>query len=262
MTDTRYNAILSKGQGMIPETITLLKHWQPGMSTEQLCSMVIRDGVIPRATAYRVSDIVKRVFAARYLRNDGLVARWLKTMVDRDFAQQKLGQLFLIYTARENLILHDFICEVYWPQYAAGATAVFTQEAIDFFKSATAAGKIPKKWSDGVSRRLARQLLGCLSDFKLTGDYRNGRRLFLPFMPLAATSIFLAHEIHFTGASDNVILTHPDWRLFGLESHSVLEELRKVAGEGRFIVQSSGDLLRVSWGCKSMEECIDVLTQG
>jgi hypothetical protein len=76
MTDGLYNVHLAKGQGMIPETVVLLNLWQPGVSATELRNKVIASGLLPKATAYRASDIVTRVFAPRYIGDDGTPAKW------------------------------------------------------------------------------------------------------------------------------------------------------------------------------------------
>jgi hypothetical protein len=60
--------------------------------------------------------------------------------------------------------------------------------------------------------------------------------------------------------SDAKILTHSDWELYGLSSSDVLNELRRLATQGGFIIQV-GDIVRISWSCKTMEECLDVVAQ-
>ena len=121
MTEELYNVHLAKGQGMIPETILLLNLWRPGVSALELRNQVITEGLLPKATAYRTSDLVRRVFVQRYLAENDTPAKWLKKLVGGGWQGEKLSQLFLIYTVRANLILRDFIAEVYWPHYRAGA---------------------------------------------------------------------------------------------------------------------------------------------
>lgn len=257
MTLNPYTVGLAKGQGMVSETATLLRAWQPGMKPADLRKMVVEAGLLPKATAYRVSDIVTRVFAPRYLRNNSEPALRLKRLVELELQKDKLAQLFLIYTARANLILHDFIREVYWKHYHAGARQLHRQEALDFLRSARATGRIPKQWSDAVSVKVTRYLLSALTDFKFTRDLPKGRREILPFTLFTSTTVYLAHDIHFRGVSENSILEHPDWSLFGLDRAGVVQELRKASDEGHFIVQYSGDLLRISWKYKTMEECLE-----
>jgi hypothetical protein len=98
---------------MIPQTVPLLSVWQPGVPALELRDKVITEGLLPKATAYCSCDLVRRVFARRYLGEDDAPTRWLKKLVSRGWQGDKLSQLFLIYTARANLILRDFITEVY-----------------------------------------------------------------------------------------------------------------------------------------------------
>jgi hypothetical protein len=261
MSATReYNTALCKGQGMLPETIRLLQVWEPGMSATQLAEKVRSQGLIPKATAQRVSDIVSRAFAPRYLDNNGQAAGWLRSLVQRGLSLDRLSQLFLLYTAREHLILYDFIREVYWPRYSAASKFLFREDSVNFIKSAQAGGRIKTRWTEGNNVRIGRYLLAALSDFKLIGEPQGDRRPILPFTPLASTVIYLAHELHFAGVGDGQIINHTDWEVFGLSSSDVLNQLRRLSGQGRFIVQA-GDIVRISWSCKTMEECLDVITQ-
>ncbi len=256
-----YDVMLSKGQGMPSETILLLKAWQEGMSAAELKNYVIANGLLPKATSYRTSDLVMRMFAPRYLSNGGTAAKNLKRLLAFGFSSERMLQLFLIYTARTHLILADFITEVYWPHYNAGARLLQRKDALDFIESARADGHLRKNWSDAVKLRMTRCLLSALTDFKLTRDLPQGRREIVPFNIKPTTTLYLAHETHFAGLNDHTVLDNSDWKLFGLDRQGVLEELRKVAAEGHFIVQSSGDLLRVSWKYKKMEECLDGIAQ-
>ena len=256
-----YTVGLAKGQGMPSETIQLLKAWQEGMSAVELKRHVITEGLLPKATNYRTSDLVSRVFAPRYLANGATAAKNLKQLLALNFPADRLLQIFLIYTVRANLILRDFITDVYWPHYNAGSRVLQRQDALDFMKSARAAGHMPKNWSDAMKTKMTRYLLSALTDFKLTRDMPQGRREIVPYNIQPTTTLYLAHEAHFAGLSDHAVLDHADWKLFGLDRQDVLEELRKVADEGHFIVQFSGDLLRVSWKYKTMEECLDGIAQ-
>lgn len=258
--EREYNTALCKGQGMLPETLRLLQVWEPGMSSQQLAEKVRSQGLIPKATSQRVSDIVNRAFVPRYLGKDGQPAGWLRALVQRGVGVERLNQLFLLYTAREHLILYDFIREIYWPRYSAGAQFLFREDSVNFIKAAQATGRIKTRWTEGNNVRIGRYLMSALCDFKLIGDPQGDRRPIVPFTPLASTVIYLTHELHFSGVSDAQILNHTDWELFGLSASDVLNELRRLSGQGRFIVQV-GDIVRISWSCKTMEECLDVVAQ-
>ena len=256
-----YTVALAKGQGMISETILLLKTWQEGMAAADLRRKVIAEGLLPKATNSRAADLVSRVFAPRYLGNGASAAKQLKRLVELGVPADRLRQLFLVYTVRANLILRDFITDVYWPHYNAGSRVLQKQDVFDFLKTPQATGKMPNKWSDGVRLHASRDVLSALTDFKLTRDMPQGRREIVPFSIQPTTTLYLAHEAHFFGLGDHAVLDHADWKLFGLDRQGVLEELRKVAAEGHLIVQFSGDLLRIAWKYKTMEECLDGIAQ-
>ena|GEM_PF-2334255 len=98
-----------------------------------------------------------------------------------------LRQLTLIYTARANLILHDFIREVFWLKYASRAGEVTKQDACDFIEKAVSRGALKKPWSDSMVERVTRYLLGTLVDFELIASNQFGQR---PIKEECATSEF------------------------------------------------------------------------
>lgn len=254
---------------MTQETIILLRTWEPGMSSTQLANRVVASGVLQRATAKRAGDIVKEVFSGRYLVDNARPARQLKLIVEQygentvknKIAVSWIQQLFLVYTARANAILHDFICNVYWRKYEVGAAFITKQDALSFIDEAVLSGHIPRRWSDSMMARVSGYLLGCLADFDLLGPLHNGKREIRHFTIGKPALLYLIHDIHFSGYSDNSILEHPDWCLFGLDRRSVVHEIERLSFDGHFIMQYAGDLLRITWKYKSIEECINVITE-
>jgi hypothetical protein len=75
------------------------------------------------------------------------------------------------------------------------------------------------------------------------------------------TALYLVHELHFGGVGDQGLLNHRDWRIFGLEPYEVLQQLRAVAARGRFVVQHSGQILRIAWGFHTMEDFLNAAAQ-
>ena len=72
---------------------------------------------------------------------------------------------------------------------------------------------------------------------------------------------FLAYDLHFSGLGDNKVISHPDWGLFGLEREDVLDELKRQALKGWFIVQSAGTASRIGWQYETMEAVVDALAR-
>ncbi|MFA7369137.1 MAG: BrxA family protein [Kiritimatiellales bacterium] len=255
MIEKTYTADLSKGQGLIEETAAILRYWQPGMSLQELKDGVLQQGVISKATAIRVNDIVGRIFASRYLSGKAEAAANMKQLVELGVPLKELTQLFFVYAARWHDILHDYVIDVYWAKYSAGASEITKQDALDFIERAKNTGRVSPPWSESTTVRMARYLGTAMLDFGLAGKDHSGCRDMRPFAVSRLTALYLAHEIHFTGVSDSSILDHPDWELFGMDPMDVKHELERVSG-GHFIVQFSGDLLRISWKYKTMEEAI------
>jgi|AntAceMinimDraft_8_1070364.scaffolds.fasta_scaffold00500_10 hypothetical protein len=260
MTGKQYTAELSKGQGMIEETIALLNCWEPGMTVSQLKEKVRQNGIIDRATALRVEDIVGRLFALRYMGDDGGAAKNLKLLLNLDVPVSALTQIFFLYTARAHVIFHDFVCDTYWGKYSAGATYITRQDALGFVERAKNVGLIDPPWSESTTVRIARYLGTALMNFGLAGKDRSGKREIQSFTINNLTTLYLAHSLHFTGISDNGILESRDWKLFGLEPMDVYRQLARISGN-HFIVQFSGDLLRMSWKYKTMEDALRAIVE-
>jgi len=256
--DRDYTTELSKGQGAVSETLTLLEYWEPGVDAGELTERVMEAGALGRSTATRTRDLITRVFARRYLADDGRPAYVLKSLQGR-VSLSTLKQFMLVYTSRQHDILHDFITEVYWPKYGAGAEEIGRDDARSFIEEAHAMGIIEPAWSETMVVRVSRYLVGALADFGLLEEGRQSTRQITPFYVENPLVTYLAHEIHFDGYNDNSILEHPDWGLFGLMQEDLVRQLEQVSSEGHFIVQYSGELLRISWQYESLGECLDAI---
>ena len=252
-----YSAELAKGQGSIPEILTLLEHWEPGMSSQSLVKMAVEHGLLARSSAMRAKDLVTVVFARRLLADDGRPAADLKYLVERGADRALVRQLILLFTARRQPVIRDYVVDVYWPRAATGTMTIGREEADKFLEDAASDGRISPRWSELMTERVARGLNGTLADFGLLEGHRKSIRTIRPYTILYGTALYLAHEVHFKGYSDTSILESPDWKLFGLERPAVLQRLEQAAQGGHFIMQYAGDLLRIAWRYDSMQDCLD-----
>lgn len=241
------------------ETRQLLELYECGMSVPELTDRALESGRFPLVTARRLRNVVVECFAPRYLRTQDS-AMMLKRLAPA-LTRSEFNQLLLIHTARANLILADFIREVYWPRYSAGRDVLTLDDARDFVIDAVREGRTAKPWSDTTVRRVATYLLGCCVDYELLG--RNGRRP-RPIQPLRLhnkVAAYLAYDLHLKGLGDNQLLAHEDWCLFGLETRDVREQLKRLSLDGYLILQSAADVIQIGWTYKSMEKLTDVLTR-
>ena len=260
-TALHYTTNLSKAQGMVAETFELLELWEPGMTVGELKARVRATGALGKATQVRVDDLVGRAFAQRYLIDGGKPAQWLRYLLLKRVSRGLLRQLILIYTARANLILHDFMREVFWLKYLSPAGEVTKQDARDFIDRAVNRGALEKRWSESMVERVTRYLLGTLADFELIASNHFGKRQIRPLFIMPETIVFLAYEMHFAGIEDQDIVRCRDWALFGLSPADVIASLEKAATQGHIFIQHSSALVRVEWKYQNMEDMLDALTQ-
>ena len=256
-----YTTGLQAGLGLIHETTTLLDYWQFGMGAAELYCVALEAGAFPNISARRLRNIVTEGFAPRYLRGDGPPALYLQQLKSA-LPSAELAQIYFLHTCRANRILGDFVRAVYWDRYASGAEAVRKADAAAFIARAIDDGKTAKRWSESTVNRVSAYLIGACHDYGLLGKAtRQGRRI-LPFGIAPAVSTYLAYDLHLHGASESCILLHEDWELFGLAPDDVRDELKRLALRGQLIVQSAASVTRISWTWRSMQQVVDVLTEG
>ncbi len=256
-----YTTQLQAGLGLIHETRILLEMWRPGMSAGDLYKSALHSGEFPNVSARRLRNIVVECFAPRYLLEGGKPAQYLKQLI-KSLSTTEITQLFFLYTSRANLILADFVRDVYWERYAAGDDLVRNDDVKAFIQRGIDDGKTAKRWTENTVKRVASYLTGCCADYGLLGKRTLEGRRIVPFRVELRVAAFLAHDLHFTGLGDNTVTSHKDWKLFGLTRNDVREEFKRLSLRGYFIHQSAGDVTHIGWKYKRMEEFIDVLAEG
>jgi hypothetical protein len=259
--EKNYTTQLGAGLGMIPETMDLLRLWEQGLSPAQLSQRAVETGLFSRATARRARNLAVEMFAPRFLDKDGTAACRIKFLLEHQFPYDALVQLFFLQTARAQQIFADFVLDVYWPKYSAGALTVNKDDAKAFIHRACDTGIIKKKWSESVVDNVAGYLVGCCIDFGLLGQGKRTERPIKRFSIRPDVALYLVHDLHFAGLSDMAVITHHDWRLFGLEVQEVIHLIQNVSHDGHLLIQSGADLVQISWKYRTMEDCLNALTQ-
>lgn len=253
----KYTTQLSAGLGLVEETKKILSIYSPGMSVSQIHESALSSGLFPMVTARRLRNLIAECFSPRFLKTD--TAKYLK-IINEIVTPICLKQLFLIYTALANQILYDFIIEVYWTKYSGGQDSIHIEDAREFVKEAVNQGKTTTIWSDTTITRVSSYLVGCCSDYGMLSSERLSERNILSFRIEDYTILFISYWLHFKGLGDNSILNHEIWMLFGMDSNNVRQEIKNISKNGWMIVQSAGDIIRISWNYKNMEEVLDVIT--
>ena len=253
-----YTTQLAAGLGLTEETKLLLSLYEPGMTTTKLYDLALSSGLFPMISARRLRNIIAECFSPRYIKTNAAI--YLKPIVI-GLPSSALSQILLIYTAQANIILQDFILDVYWDRYSGGRNTISTDDAKDFVTHAVREGKSQKSWSGSTIKRQSSYLIGCCADYGLLSSNRSTTRTIQSVRIHELTVLYLAYKLHFEGFGDNALINHTAWKLFGLDVFDVREELKRLAKNGWLIVQSAGDVTRISWQLKNMEEVIDVIVE-
>jgi hypothetical protein len=256
-----YTIAISKGSALLEETKALLRAWRPGESTREFRDRVLREDVLGRMTARRAADIVSRVFARRFLRPNDRPAFLLKRLLAKKQSGQLFTDLCLLYAARNDDLIRDVIAHVYWPALSEGRLTISPPYLVEFLRQAERDGRMPEPWSEQVKLRVARGLLKAVADFGLLRETARGRRELVHFRPTDRTIVYLAHDLHFAGHTDAGVTHCKDWALFGMGAGDVLSALDRLSGEGWWLAQVAGSLVRITWKYAEMEEVVDAIAR-
>jgi hypothetical protein len=257
----RYSTMIAKGAAMIEETRRLLEHWRAEENLDDFARRVQRDGLLGNATAYRTRDLVRRVFARRYLRPTDKPARILKAVLSRGLPGRVFTELVFIFSARQDPLVYDFITCEYWPAVRRQRTIIDTGNVLSFISVAYFDGRLDTQWSDKVSVKIARGVLGLLRDVGFIREVVRGRREIVNYRMSDEGAAVLARELHESGVTDSSLCNHPDWGLFGMTPSEVAERLDGIGEHRGVIVQRAGSVVHFTWIAKSIEDLIDVLAR-
>ena len=253
-----YTTQLQAGLGLKEETKSLFDIFEAGMTVQKMHEHALNSGIFPKVTSRRLRNIIAECFFPRYMHEKG-VASNLKALMPA-LTSIELAQLFYLYTTKANLILADFVKQVYWQKYASGYSTLDADDAKSFVEAALQDGKMRKTWSESTIKKVSSYILGCLVDYGLlVVENRKERRITPPKLSDKLV-VYLAYELHFTGLGDNAVINHTNWQLFGLSPDDVREEMKILALNRHWIIQTAGDVVQTSWTYKNMEEVLSVIS--
>ena len=251
MRNTKYNNKLGKGCGLIDETLSLLSIYKEGMSKESLADYVHQSNALSKCTELRTNDIIKLVFYHRFMSHNPSLPIWLKTIREKGLMLPQFKQLLMLYCARENAIMYDYIVENLNELRYKGIEKVETENVQHYVMNIVDSGQA--KWSESICIRQVRYIKRVLYDFDMLDKHNQ----ILPYEISSFTVLYLMHELHFEGLSDVAVWNHEDWKLFGLDKYQVLDKIMEYNLKGGYIAQCTGDLMTISWNYNTMEEFIN-----
>jgi hypothetical protein len=257
----RYSTAISKGAGMIEETRRLLEHWRPGEPLDTFTRRVHEEGLLGNSTAYRTRDVVRRVFAPRFLRPNDKPARVLQRVLASGLPGRVFAELLFVFTARQDPLVYDFTNREYWTAVRRGRSVLDTDQVLSFLSEAHYDERLDNQWSEKVSVRIARCVLGLLRDVGFLREVARGRKEIVNYRMSDEGVAILARELNESGVTDSSLCDHPDWRLFGMIPSEVVERLDGIGEHRGVIVQRAGSVVHFTWIVKTIEELIDVLAR-
>lgn len=259
-TGTRpiYTEALSRGGIRLGEMRALARVWRPGESTTAFIERARQDDVLGKATARTVKDYVG-AFRRRFLVPTDRPARHLHRLVTSGAPRQVFDDLACYYIANVDDLLRDFLLLEYWPAAREGRLTLAVDDARQFLAEAERDGRIARPWSEAVRKDMPARLLNALADFGRLGPLKAGRRPILSYRPTEATLVYLAYLLRQNGVTDGSLAEQPDWALFGLERPDVWNRLENLAGDGWFVLQRAGQVVRITWKHANVDEVVDVL---
>mgnify|MGYP001330105054 CR=1 FL=1 len=256
----QYTTQFQAGLGMIEECRLFLELWEDGDTVQVLENKVLEAGVLPNVTARRVRNLIAEMWAPRFFVNDAQPARDLKNILEY-LNREAISQFITLFTARAQLIYHDFITQVYWPIYESGRSVISRDEAKSFILEALDEGKMQKRWSESTIHRVTGYLIGAAVDFGFLMKASRSTYEITPPSIHPKLALYLAYTLHFEGLSDSHVLAHRDWKLWGMNENDVLRQLQYLGRDGHFIIQGSVELVRFSWTYKNREELLNAITR-
>lgn len=256
-----YSVAISKGAAMIEETRRLLECWQPELPLDEFASRVQEEGLLDNSTAYRTRDLVRRVFAPRFLRPSDKPARILRQVLFSGISGRVFTELLFLFAARQDPLVYDFTVREYWPDVRRGKQVLDTDAMLSFLSEAHYDGRLANQWSEKVSVRVARSVLGLLRDVGFLRELVRGRKEIVNYRMSDEGAVILARELNEAGVSDSSLCNHPDWGLFGMTPSEVVERLDGIGEHRGVIVQRAGSVVHFTWVIKSIEELTDVLAR-
>jgi hypothetical protein len=258
-SEGRYSVAICKGAALLDDTEKLLEQWSPEEPTSEFAKRVQKEGVLGNATAYRANDIIRRVFIPRFLKPDNRPAKVMKAVLAARMPPSVFRELVLLFAARNDPLIRDYIVSEFWPAVRRGRQKMDVESVLSFFSEAIIDGRIETPWSEKVSKKTARGILGLLRDVGFARDSSRGRKDLVDYRLSDESLLIIAYLLHDEGNTDVSLVGHQDWALFGLDRQSLLARMQLIDEEQGLLLQQAGSVVSINWKLKSLDHFFTAL---
>lgn len=255
---TRYSTKVIKAGALLADTRTLFTYWDPSASTRDNLSRMQSENLFGKTSRSRVDDILA-IFRQRYLKEPS-TARALATLVQNNVAAGVLDPIFYFYAARADALLSDVVTDLLAPRQSVGRPDITTDDVQSFItERVRERGEGEDSWSEPTTRRVAQGVLATLRDFGVLRGVAKKQvtAIYLLTEAFAFIAFVLLHETR----AANVVLQHPDWRLFFLHPDVVERLLFEAHQQHLLHYQVAGRVVRIDFPTSGIEEYARALTQ-
>ena len=253
--ESPYSSKIIKAGALLPDTKTLLSHWDTMMTVEENLGRIRRENAFGKASRSRVEDILA-VFRQRYLAEEEVV-KSLVALVQRRLPAASLDRILYFHAARSDRLLHDVVTDWLVPLQGRGVADIDVDEVRQLLSKWVAEGRTSGQWSEDTTRRVAQGLLSTLRDFGVLQGAVN-KRIAPAYLPVAAFAYVMFH-LKRHQPSGGRLVEHPDWRLFFLTREGVERFLFEAHQRGLLEYHAAGSVTRLSFPAPTPEEYAHVL---
>jgi hypothetical protein len=252
-----YSSRIIKAGALLPDTKTLLSHWDLTETVRANLQRLRRENVFGKASRSRVEDIVA-IFRQRYL-GEPSVTHALVTLVKERLPAAALDRILYFHAARADRLLHDVVTEILVPKVASGLSEVSVDQIQKTVGGWVKQGRAASAWNESTAGRVSRGLMSALRDFGVLQGAVH-KRIAPAYVPLAAFAyvLFYLKQHQPSGAK---LVEHPDWRLFFLPREAVERLMFEAHQRDLLEFHAAGSVTRLSFPVTTLEEYAHVVTQ-
>lgn len=252
-----YSSKIIKAGALLPDTKTLLAHWDIEASVKENIDRLRTENVFGKASRSRVADILA-IFRQRYV-EDERVLRALIVLVRKELPAASLDRICFFHAALADKLLHDVVTELLLPQQAGGNIELDTSRIQAALSGWAAEGKTRGEWSEPTIRRIAQGLLSTLRDFGVLQGAAH-KRIAPSYLPVRAFA-YIAFYLKQHQASGAKLLEHPEWKLFFLSREGVERLLFEAHQLDLLEYHVAGSVTRLTFPAATLEEYANVIAQ-
>jgi hypothetical protein len=183
----RYTSRIIKAGALLPDTKTLLSHWDAAATVDDNLGRIRHENVFGKASRSRVWDILA-IFRQQYLANQEVVQA-VVILVEKRLPAASLDRIIFFHAAQSDGLLHDVVTEWLAPAQGRGIADIDVDEVQRLLWKCVAEGRTSGEWSGETTRKVAHGLLSTLRDFGVyqgaarSGDWGRPARRPLPSAP-------------------------------------------------------------------------------